>query len=143
MQLFGTGRIGEASGAQSQFCGSEVPDAITVHRHGSGAGRGDHGDALSFQFGQCVHGQCFDLGNDHGGPMAPHHLQQSLRFSHRQDFRQISHLHGGCSGIAIAGDHPAAQALGGDGHLLAQFTTAQQHHGGGKRRHGLFQGSMD
>ncbi len=55
-----------------------------------------------------------------------------LGVGHGHHLGQIGHLHGGRTGVAIHGDHPAAEALGGDRHLLAQLAAAEQHQGARK-----------
>jgi len=142
MELFRAGGVGESRRAQPEFSGGKIANAVPVHRHGGGPGCRDHGDAVVLQLCQCIHGQGFDFGNHHRWTVAANHLQESLRFCHRQHFRHVRHLHRWGVVVAITGDHPAAQALGCDRHFLAEFTTAQQHHRGGKGRHRLFRGSM-
>ena len=128
-QLSGAPGVGEAGGAQAQLPGGQIADAVAVHGHRRGPGGGDHGDALGFQFGQGIHRQGLDLRDHQVRPVPPHHGLQGPGVAHRHNLSQIRHLHGRGAGVAIHGDHPAAQPLGGDGHLLAQLAAAQQHQG--------------
>ena len=97
--------------------------------------------AFRFQLGQGIHRQGLDLGDHHIGPVAPHHVLEGLGIGHGDHFGHLGHGHGRRTGVAVHGDHLAAEALGGDRHLLAQFTAAQQHHpaGEGKGGHRLQQ----
>ena len=68
--------------------------------------------------------------------MLAHHRLEGFWVGHRDHLSDISHLHGWGVGVAIHCDHPAAEALGCDGHLLTQLTAAEQHQGGGKSGRG-------
>ena len=137
MQFVCTRGVGKPCGAQGQFPGGKVSDPIAVHRHGGGPRRWDHGDAVLFQFRQGRHRKRFDFRDHHIGAMFSHHRQQVRGFGHRQHLRHIGHLHRRCIGVAVAGDHPTAQPLRCNGHLLAQFAAAKEQHGSGKSGHEL------
>ena len=128
-QLCGAGGIGEAGGAQAQLGGRQVADAVAVHRHRRGAGRGDHGGAAGFQFSESIHRQGLDLGNQHVRVVPAHRRLECLGVGHGHHLGHVRHLHGRGAGVAIHGDHAAAEPLGGDRHLLAQLAAAQEHQG--------------
>ena len=49
---------------------------------------------------------------------------------HREDFGRVGALHRRRIGIAVAGDHPAAEPLGGDGEFAAELARTEQHQSG-------------
>src|SRR5206468_1136519 len=54
---------------------------------------------------------------------------QLLAVEHREDLERVGELHRRGVGVAVAGDHPAAETLGGDGELAAELARAEQHQG--------------
>ena len=46
---------------------------------------------------------------------------------HREDLARVGDLHRGRIVVAVAGDHPAAEPLGGDGEFAAELAGAEQH----------------
>ena len=128
-QLFGAVGIGVAGRAQAQLPGRQIADAVAIHGYRRGSRRGDDALAFRLQFGQGIHRQGFDFGDQQIRLVAPHHRLEGIGVGHGHHLGQVGHLHRRGARVAIHGDHPAAQALGGDGHLLAQFAAAQQHQG--------------
>ncbi|MFT3683711.1 MAG: hypothetical protein QM783_02095 [Phycisphaerales bacterium] len=91
--------------------------------------------ANGLDFGDGVEGAALLLGDR--GVLADG-LLESIAVEHVEDFVIIGDLHGGRAGVRVAGDDAAAEALGGDHDLLAEFTRAEQEeerlagvHGGG------------
>ena len=71
-----------------------------------------------------------DLGDDDVGLVLLDRGAERLAVEHREDLERVGHLHRRRIGVAVAGDHPAAEPLGGDGEFAAELARAEQHQGG-------------
>ena len=86
--------------------------------------------ALALQIGQHRGVDRLDLRHDEVGPVLLDRRAQRGAVEHREDFARVGDLHGRRIGIAVAGDDPAAEPLGGDGEFAAELARAEQHEGG-------------
>ena len=71
-----------------------------------------------------------DLGDDEVGAMLLDRRAQRRAVEHREDFARVGDLHRRRVVVAVAGDDPAAEPLGGDGEFAAELARAEQHEGG-------------
>ncbi len=69
-------------------------------------------------------------GHDIVGPVLLDRRAQRRAVEHREDLARVGQLHRRGIVVAVAGDDPAAEPLGGDGEFAAQFAGAEQHEGG-------------
>ena len=67
-----------------------------------------------------------DLGHDEVGRVAPHATGERRAVEHVDHLVSVRHLHRGSVGVAVHGDHAAAEALGADHELLAELARAEQ-----------------
>ena len=71
-----------------------------------------------------------DLGHDDVGPVLLDRGAERGAVEHREDFERVGKLHRRRVGVAVAGDDPAAEALGGDREFAAELARSEQHQGG-------------
>jgi hypothetical protein len=71
-----------------------------------------------------------DLGDDDIRPVFLDRLSKCLAVEHREHVKGVRELHRRRIGVAIAGDDPATEPLGGDGELAPELAGAEQHQGG-------------
>ena len=71
-----------------------------------------------------------DLGDDDVGLVLLDRGAKRLAVEHREHLERVGDLHRRRVGIAVAGDDPAAEALGGDREFAAELARAEQHQGG-------------
>ena len=72
-----------------------------------------------------------DLGDDDVRLVLLDRFAQRRAVEHRKDLERIGDLHRRRILVAVAGDQPAAEPLGGDRELPAQLAGAEQHQSGG------------
>ncbi|MOA07786.1 hypothetical protein D3C78_1275060 [compost metagenome] len=128
--------VGEAvrRGGQAQLLGGQAADALAVHGQLGRARGGHHGEALGLQLDQGIGGDRLDLGDDVVRLLLLDHRAQGGAVEHADHMAAMRHLHGRRVGVAVDGDHLAAQALQFDGDFLAQLARAAQEHTGRARR---------
>jgi len=118
-------------GGKAQLLGGQTADAFAIHGQPGGLGRGDDVDAFGLQGEQLGGGDGLDLRDDEIGLFRFDDPAQGGGVEHADDMGTVGDLHGRGMGIAVHGDDLDAQALGLDGHLLAEFAGAEQHEFGG------------
>ena len=121
---------------QAQLFRRQPADAFAVHGQAGGAGGGHHGDAFLLQLEQLVGGDGLDLRHDEVRPLLFHHAPYRGAVEHVDHVAAVGHLHGRRVGVAVHGDHFAAQPHQLDADLFAQFAGAQQQHASGAGRIG-------
>ena len=119
-------------GDQAELVRGEVADAVAVHGQLHRFGGGRDAPPFLFELGQRRRVDRLDLGDDDVGLVLLDRGAERFSVEHRKDLERVGELHCRRVGIAVARDHPAAQALGRDRELAAQFARAQQHQGGGE-----------
>ena len=105
----------------------EVADAVAVHGQLHGLGRRRDPPALGFERGQRRGVDRLDLRDDDVRAVLLDRRPQRRAVEHREDLERVGALHRRGVGIAVAGDDPAAEALGGDGEFAAELARAEQH----------------
>ncbi len=115
----------------------EIADAVAVHGQLDGLGRGRDPPAFGFELCKRIGVDRFDLGNDHVGPVLLDRGPERGAVEHRKHLGCIGELH--CRGIdiAIAGDHPAAEALGSNRELAAELARAEKHESGSEHERAI------
>ena len=83
-----------------------------------------------FELGQRRGVDRLDFGDDDVGLVLLDRRAKRRAVEHREHFERVGDLHRRGVGVAVAGDDPAAEALGGDGELAAELARAEQHQGG-------------
>ena len=121
---------------QAKLAGGEFADAVAVHRQLHRLGRRRNAPALALQARRAW--RC-------RSPRFPGRSRRAVLLDrgpkrraveHREDFERVRALHGGRLRIAVAGDHPAAEPLGGNGEFAAELSRAEQHQCGKVHRPG-------
>ena len=110
-----TGRL------QAQFLGGQVANGFTVHGEVDSPRAGYHLDAFLLEFIEPFGTDGLYLGHNEIGLMLTHRTLQGVPIQHAEHFTLVRHLHGGRTGIRIAGNDILSQTLGGNHKLLAQF----------------------
>ncbi len=72
----------------------------------------------------------FDFGDDQIGPVLFRCRAQGCAVQHREHLAPIRQLHRRGVVIAVTGDHPRAEALGGNHEFAAQLARTEQQDGG-------------
>ena len=98
---------------------------------GGTGGRDDFGQCFAFDVQQGGRGDGFDFRYHQCRPFLLDQRAQRRPVGHGDDVAAVGNLHGRRMWIAIDGDDFTAEALQGDGDLLAEFAAAKQHHAGG------------
>ncbi len=124
--------FGEAvlRGGEAKLARGKVADAVAVHGQLHRLGGGGHAPAFVLQRSQSGGVDHLELGHDDVGLVLLDRGAERLAVEHREDFAGVGELHRGRVGVAVAGDDPAAEALGGDGEFAAELARSEQHQGG-------------
>ena len=125
-----------ARGDEVELACGEFADAVAVHGQLDRFGRGRDAPAFLFQLCQSLGVDRLDFGDDHVGLVRLDRRPQRPAVEHREDLASIGDLHRRRILVAVAGDHPAAEPLGGDSEFPAEFARPQQHQCGDIHRRG-------
>jgi len=119
-----------ARGRQPKVARGKIADPVAIHRQLDRSGRGHDVPPFALERGEHVGVDRLDLGDDMIGAMLFDRAPQRRPVEHREDFARVGELHRGSIVVAVAGDHPASEPLGGNRHFAPQFARSEQHDGG-------------
>ncbi len=126
--------LGEAiaGGDEAELARGELANPVAVHRQPDRPGRRRDAPAFLLELDERRGVDRLELGDDDVGLVLLDRGAKRGAVEHREDLERVGHLHRRGVGVAVARDHPAAEALGGDGELAAELARAEQHQGGGE-----------
>jgi len=115
---------------QPQLARRQIADCVAVHGQLRRAGGWYDGEAFCLQIAQHLGADCLDFGDDQVGAVLFRRSPERLAIKHGEHLAPIGHLHRRGVIIAVTGDHPRAEALGGNHEFAAQLARTEQQDGG-------------
>ena len=116
---------------EAELARGEIADPVAVHGQLDRLRRRRDAPPFLLELGQGRGVDRLDLRNDHVRLVLLDRFAERRAVEHREHLERVGDLHRGRILITVAGDHPAAEPLGGDRELPAQLAGAEQHQSGG------------